>query len=118
MLHYALCPDLEPARTTSLPHLRIFKCAHACTCTRIKIQSAMSHTVSSHMPITFGYAADSCIGPYAKMADCTNPFDISSPCAFANVDLTGIPLSLVSSTTAFAAHMHLASRVREVIRDQ
>ena len=41
-------------------------------------------------------SADGCIGFYDAATDCLNPDGVASyPCAFANVDLTGTPLSMV-----------------------
>ena len=41
------------------------------------------------------FAADSCIGDYDLTTDCLNTESPSYPCAFANIDLTGTPITLV-----------------------
>ena len=44
----------------------------------------------------FSTAADGCIGGYSHLNGCLDEYQASYPCAFANVDLTGIPLTLVN----------------------
>ena len=41
-------------------------------------------------------AADGCIGGYNHLSGCLDEYEPAYPCAFANVDLNGIPLTLVN----------------------
>ena len=46
------------------------------------------------------HAAEACVGPYFNVNDCLNEYAPAYPCAFANINLTGTPFTLVTSSFA------------------
>jgi len=51
----------------------------------------------AHLQFALHAAADGCVGTYSSVNNCLNSADPSYPCAFANVDLTGTPFSMVGA---------------------
>ena len=59
-------------------------------------EPAHAYGVSGAQTAAFFATGDHCIGAFQQITDCLNQYAPAFPCAFANVDLTGTPFSLVN----------------------